>query len=124
MSWLFDRLTGLASAESLEIVIDADPLDALDPMLQRAERLQSTVVRRGCPKPLDAWIRQPREVRFIASASVRSGVLFADLGDEDLGVAVAAHAPGASIKVDHVTDLNPLLDALITMRSHVQRSSS
>ena len=86
MSWLFERLTDLAAAERLEIVIDADPLDALDPLLQRAEQLQSTVVRRGCPRPLDAWIRQPKAVRFIASSSVQSRVLFADLGDQDLGV--------------------------------------
>lgn len=124
MSWLFDRLTDLAVAERLEIVVDVEPLDDLDQLLNRAAQLQSTLVRRGCPNPLDAWIREPREVRFIASGtgSARSGVLFADLEDHDLGVAIAAHAPGANIKVDSLSDLNPLLDALITMRSYVQRN--
>lgn len=121
MSWLFDRLTDLAVADRLEIVVDTERLDQLDPMLHRAERLSATAVRRGCPNPLDAWIREPREVRFIASGSTRAGVLFADLGERDLGVAVAAHAPGATMKVENVADLNSLLDALITMRSYVQR---
>jgi len=121
MSWLFDRLTDLAVADRLEIVVDAEPIDLLAPMLQRAERLRSTAVRRGCPTPLDAWIREPKQVRFIASGSARAGVLFADLGEHDLGVAVAAHSPGATMQVDNVTDLNSLLDTLITMRSYVQR---
>ncbi len=123
MSWLFNRLTDLAASERLEIVVDADPLDELDPMLRRAERLRATDVRRGCPTPLDAWIREPRAARFIASGSVRASVLFADLGDHDLAVAVAAHAPGASLRVDGLSDVNRLLDTLITMRSHVQRTS-
>ena len=90
-------------------------------MVHRAEQLPATSVRRGCPTPLDAWIRGPHEVRFIASGSVRAGVLFADLGEGDLGVSVAAHAPGAALKVDNLDDLSSLLDALITMRSYVQR---
>ena len=121
MSWLLNRLTDLAVAERLEIVVDAEPLDELDPMLQRAEHLQATDVRRGCPTPLDAWVREPHAVRFIASGSVRASVLFADLGDRDRAVAVAAHAPGASMRVDGLSDVNRLLDTLITRRSYVQR---
>lgn len=123
MSWLFNRLTDLAVAERLEIVVDVEPLEGLDHILNRAAQLRRTQVRRGRPNPLDAWIREPRQVRFIASGGggARSGVLFADLEDHDLGVAIAAHAPGANLKVDSLSDLNPLLDALITMRSYAQR---
>lgn len=121
MSWLLNRLTDLAVAERLEILVDAEPLDEVDPMLQRAVHLRATDVRRGCPTPLDAWVREPHAVRFIASGSVRASVLFADLGDRDLAVAVAAHAPGASMRVDGLSDVSRLLDTLITMRSYVQR---
>ena len=129
MSWLFDRLTDLAVADRLRIVVDTaervdrDPVHdpELDVLLRRAELLPGTTVVRGAPPLRSVAVDDRREAVFVACGTERAPSLFAGLGERDLTVAVGAHAPGASVKVDALEDLASLLDALVTLRSYVHR---
>lgn len=130
MSWLFDRLTDLAVADHLTIVIDAPAecstdaaaQDELERMLFRARRLTGTSVWNGSRPPELATVAESGGARFVASGTPTGPALFASLGDHDLGVAVGGAAPGATVQVDAVADLASLLDALLTLRSYAQRA--
>lgn len=125
MSWLFDRLTDLAVADHLTVVIDvpSDHHDELAQMLRRARTLASTSIHPasalhpGSQPPL-----RNAGGTFVASASPSGRTLFETLGEHDLGVAVGGAAPGATMQVDTVGDLCSLLDALVTLRSYAQRA--
>lgn len=136
MSWLFDRLTDLAVADHLTIVIDAsfDPSDdlaakinlatedQLEPILCRARQLEGTSVWHGSRPPQLASVAESRGSRFVASGTADGQALFATLGDHDLGVSVGDAALGASVQVNAAADLASLLDALLTLRSCAQRA--
>lgn len=123
MSWLFDRLTDLAVADHLTVVIDVPTDDELSVMLQRTRSLAATSVGPSTAVRQHDGAEVSRSVgTFVASASPSGRTLFEALGEHDLGVAVGGAAPGASLQVDTVGDLCSLLDALVTLRSYAQRA--
>ena len=103
MSWLFDRLTDLAVADHLTIVIDpgtgvGDPgRGEIDQMLQRARHLPDTMVWEGVRKPEAVGQAESNSVRFVASSDAESSALFTTLGPHDLGVSVGGIACGAAV---------------------------
>ncbi len=130
MSWLFDRLTDLAVADHLTIVIDAPPDRGddlatrveLERMLHWARQLPATSVW-NAPRPPDlATVSQSRGSRFVASATAAGPALFASIGEHDLGVSVGGAALGAAVQVNAPSDLASLLDALLTLRAYAQRA--
>jgi hypothetical protein len=128
MSWLFDRLTDLAVADHLTIVIDPDTgvgdpgRSEIDQMLQRARHLPDTMVWEGVRRPEAITAAEAGSVRFAASSNAECSALFSTLGPHDLGVSVGGIACGAAVHVDSPLDLASLLDALITLRSYAQRA--
>lgn len=123
MSWLLDRLTGLAVADRLTIVIDAsaDPMRQLAPTLDRASTLEGTTVmakvkEAGPPPPTRG------ELRLVVAASDGTEGWFSSLRTDDLGVSVGAAAPGADVRVDELRDAATVLDTLVTLRAHALRA--
>lgn len=131
MSWLFDRLTDLAVADHLTIVIDSLPCsddnrstdDELELMLCRARQLPGTSVWNGKRPPVPVCVDESAGAHFVASGMPSGPSLFATLGEHDLGVSVGAVALGANLKVNAVADLASLLDSLVTLRSYAQRTA-
>lgn len=124
MSWLFDRLTDLAVADHLTIVIDTPPNcvdDELGRMLRRAQSLAATSVC-AHPDALTDGATSSVGATFVASGTLAGPALFRALGEHDLAVSIGGTAPGATMQVDAIADLSSLLDALITLRSYAQRA--
>ena len=124
MSWLFDRLTELAVSDRLEIILDAETSDDLSLVLHRASLLPDTRVFADGPSFDSPGLANAgtRGSWLVASAGGAASAHFAELRETDLGIAVAGHAPAATITVDSVADLSSLLDSLVTLRSYAQRS--
>lgn len=122
MSWLFDRLTDLAVADRLEIVVDAQVRPALVDELQRASALPNTAVtyrvRVGSPPA------RTRPSRFVASGGGSAHDALTGLGEADLGVALGSPTSSASLHIGRMADLVSLVDSLVTLRSYAQRSAS
>jgi len=130
MSWLFDRLTDLAVADHLTIVIDIPPgftddpaeRDEFEQMLRRARLLYGTSVWSGPRPPALATAGESAGARFVASGTPAASALFATLDDHDLGVSVGGVASGAGVQVAAITNVTSLLDSLVTLRSYAQRA--
>lgn len=128
MSWLFDRLTELAVADHLAIIVDTETADDLEPVLNRAAALTDTKVLRGNPQRRSSGCHdRPAfpvgESRLVASGGGSARPFFADLGAHDLGVSIAVHAPNAALRVERTADLRTLLESLVTLRSYAQRTA-
>ena len=113
MSWLFDRLSQLADADRLDVTVVCAPDPRIESLLEEAEMLPSTIVRRSALIEFD-----PDSIHLVAHDS--DAAVFERLRlDVDLGIAIGAHAPGAHVAVHDVDDLVTLLATLFTLRSYV-----
>ena len=117
MSWLFDQLTTLAGADRVHIVVRCADDGRVDALLAEAHHLPQTRVGGRLDEQ-----RGTALCRFVATDGDPD--LFAGLGDNDLGVAVGAHAPEAHVSVPSMDDLVSLLATLITLRSYVHAPSN
>ncbi|HAP76172.1 MAG TPA: hypothetical protein DCR14_08830 [Acidimicrobiaceae bacterium] len=123
MSWLLDRLTGLAVADRLTIVVDtaADRSGEFGGILRRAATVEGTSVVSAAAR---SAAQQPvrGEVRLVVASSDRGEPWFRALRSDDLGVSVGAASPGADVRVDGLHDAATLIDTLVTLRTHAMRA--
>lgn len=123
MSWLLDRLTGLAVADRLTILVDSSspPPVELDHTLRRASGLSGTTV--VSTRPQNAGPQLGRgELCLVVAASDTGASWFRALSPDDLGVSVGAASPGADVRVDELHDAATLIDTLVTLRAHAFRA--
>lgn len=118
MSWLFDRLSQLADAETLEVTVTCAVDPRVEALLNEAETLPSTIVRRSAAA--QATTNAARVVAADDDATIFEGLR----SDLDLGIAVGAHAPSAHVTVHDMDDLVSLLATLFTLRSYVNASAT
>lgn len=142
MSWLFDRLSELAVADRIEIIVGADhPSLNDDGALTMSEVLEraasSPKLRVSILSPDEGMASVERLIApnagvdeqgssamrcVIASDRADFGPLFGRVSRTGLGIAIGGVHPDASIKVDALPAATSIIDALITLRNVAHRS--